>query len=165
MCAAENAVRRLFTLEEANQRIPLVRVIVQDIVDLFRDVRDRRERLAGVKRLRGERAVPDRRYTEELDQIEEDIRRDEEKLVAYVEELADLGVELKDPGVGLVDFPATLDDRVVYLCWKLGEPGILCWHELEAGFSGRQPVGDGQQFRESSLDDSLPSSDPDQTGS
>ena len=41
---------------------------------------------------------------------------------------------------GLVDFPSRLDGRTVFLCWRLGEPEVLHWHELDAGFAGRQPL-------------------------
>lgn len=147
MSAAEHAVKRLFTVEEANQRLPLVRVIVQDIVELFRDIRERRERLTSVRRLRGEKTAPGRLYSEELDQIEDEIRKDEERLSGYIGELAELGVEFKDPVIGLVDFPAVINDRVVYLCWKLGEPEVQFWHELDTGFAGRQDVTDPSLFK------------------
>lgn len=32
------------------------------------------------------------------------------------------------------------DGRAVYLCWRIGEPDIMFWHELHAGFRGRQPI-------------------------
>jgi hypothetical protein len=136
--SADDAVKRLFTLEEANQRLPLVKAIVQDIVDLFRDVQQRRERLTSVKQLRGEGTSSSRFHSEETEQIEEEIHKDEEKLAEFVRELHELGVEFKDPVLGLVDFPAQMDDRVVHLCWKLDEPEVQFWHELDAGFSGRQ---------------------------
>ena len=41
---------------------------------------------------------------------------------------------------GLLDFPTTLDGRVVYLCWKRGEPKVIHWHEVNGGFAARQPV-------------------------
>lgn len=135
---ADDAVRRLFTVEEANQRLPLVRAIVQDIVDLFQDLQQRRERIASVKQLRGQGTSSSRFHSEETDQVEEEIQKDEEKLAEFVRELHELGVEFKDPILGLVDFPAQMDDRVVHLCWKLGEPEVQFWHELDAGFSGRQ---------------------------
>jgi hypothetical protein len=135
---ADDAVRRLFTVEEANQRLPLVRAIVQDIVDLFQDLQQRRERIASVKQLRGQGTSSSRFHSEETDQVEEEIQRDEEKLAEFVRELHELGIEFKDPILGLVDFPAQMDDRVVHLCWKLGEPEVQFWHELDAGFSGRQ---------------------------
>jgi hypothetical protein len=136
---SEQAVKKLFTVEEANQRLPLVRVIVQDIVDLFADIQNRRDCLADVLRRRGE-SCPGRLYTEELEQIEDDIRQDEGRLGAFINELHELGIEFKDPVRGLVDFPAELDGRVVYLCWQLGEADVRFWHELHSGFSGRQSL-------------------------
>jgi len=56
-------------------------------------------------------------------------------------ELNDEGVQLKDYTRGLIDFPSMRDSRVVLLCWQLGEPErIEWWHEVEAGFAGRQPL-------------------------
>lgn len=52
----------------------------------------------------------------------------------------ELGVEVKDLRLGLVDFPSLREGRVVYLCWKLGEAGIGFWHELDTGYAGRQPL-------------------------
>jgi hypothetical protein len=53
-------------------------------------------------------------------------------------ELDELGVELKDPSTGLIDFRARREGRIVYLCWRLGEPRIDWWHELDTGFAGRR---------------------------
>ncbi len=150
MPAAEPAVRKFFTLDEANQRLPLVRAIVQDIVDLFRDIKERRERLANVKRVRGESAS-NRMYAEELEQVEVDILRDEDRFMVFVEELSDLGAQLKDPSRGLIDFYSRLDGRPVDLCWMLGEGDIKHWHELDAGFPGRQSVS-GEQFEGDAAD-------------
>ena len=56
-------------------------------------------------------------------------------------ELHELGVQLKDYSRGLIDFPSVRDDRVVLLCWQLGEGDeIEWWHELETGFAGRRPL-------------------------
>ena len=49
-------------------------------------------------------------------------------------------VTLRDIGTGLVDFPALVNGRPVWLCWKLGEGEIGYWHELEAGIAGRKPL-------------------------
>jgi hypothetical protein len=49
-------------------------------------------------------------------------------------------LEPKNALEGLVDFPSKMDDRTVLLCWKLNEPEVLYWHELEDGFQGRQPL-------------------------
>ncbi|MEX2247136.1 MAG: DUF2203 domain-containing protein [Dehalococcoidia bacterium] len=50
------------------------------------------------------------------------------------------GVELKGMDEGLADFPSEREGRIVYLCWRLGEDRIGWWHEVDAGFAGRQPL-------------------------
>ena len=54
--------------------------------------------------------------------------------------LAEQGIEVKDLNQGLIDFPHLRRGRVVYLCWRLGEGDIAYWHELDAGFAGRQEL-------------------------
>ncbi len=61
-----------------------------------------------------------------------------EILRTEIETLNKLGVELKDPHVGLIDFRHQRGGRVVYLCWRLGERRIDWWHELDSGFAGRK---------------------------
>ncbi len=130
--------RKLFTVEQANAALPLVRAITADLVRLSREVIERRERLALLSA--GRSATAKDPYSEELAQIEEELAKDGEQLQAYVEELRDLGVEPKSGPEGLIDFPSMMDDRLVYLCWKLGEPEITFWHDLDAGFRGRQSL-------------------------
>jgi hypothetical protein len=56
-------------------------------------------------------------------------------------QLETLGIQLKDYSQGLIDFPSMRDGRVVLLCWKADEGNELeWWHDLEAGFGGRQPI-------------------------
>ena len=63
------------------------------------------------------------------------------QLTSLVGDLEALGVQLKDFGRGLVDFPSLREGRVVLLCWQLGEGDrIEWWHDVEAGFSGRTPL-------------------------
>lgn len=130
--------RRLFTVEEANAMLPLVRAIVTDLAQLSRDVVDRRERLAHLRASRDARAHDF--YTDEVAEIEAELERDTQQLYDYVEELRQLGVEPKNGPEGLVDFPSRMDGRIVYLCWRLGEPEVLYWHDLDAGFAGRQSL-------------------------
>jgi len=133
------APRQLFTVQEASQRLPLVTSIVKDIVELYEDVMDRRERLDRLKEGRGDKPA-DNVYSEELEQSEESLEKDLQKLEEYRLELEAIGAELKDPQQGLVDFRSQLEDREVYLCWKLGESEIAHWHELEDGFESRQAL-------------------------
>jgi len=129
--------KKFFSVEEANKALPLVRAIVGDIVRQYRAVSELQVRLAAVK---GERRRPARDpYSEELAQSQAELETEEQTLRSYVEELSRLGVELKGPD-GLCDFPSIRDGREVYLCWRLGEPGVDFWHELHAGVAGRQPL-------------------------
>jgi hypothetical protein len=155
MTAADKDAKQFFTIDEANQRLPLVKMIVKDIVDLYRDVQDRRDRLATVLRSRGDSAQDgvNRMYSEEVEQIESDILKDERTLGGFIDELKQLGIEFRDPVKGLVDFPTRIEGREVYLCWKLGEAEVHFWHDLDAGFDGRQsltevPVVAGQESDE-----------------
>jgi len=129
---------RNFTVREANATLPLVRAIVADLAELSRDVVQRRERMACLPSVRP-CGAPDP-YREETVQIKEELDRDIGRLREYVEELLALGVEPRSVTQGLVDFPATIDGRPAYLCWKLGEPEVLHWHERDAPFHCRQPL-------------------------
>jgi len=133
------APARLFTVEEANQMLPLIKVIVRDIVSLSRDLVERKERLRILSGDRGKRTG--NLYDEELSQREAEVEQDVMRLEVFVNELVDLGVELKGVHEGLVDFPTIIDGRPALLCWKHGEEDIRFWHDLHSGFAGRQPLG------------------------
>lgn len=132
---------RLFTIEEANQCLPLVRAITADLVQLSTNVIERRQRLALLTA--GREPEAGNPYSEELAAVEAELEKDAERLHGYVEELLELGVEPKSATEGLIDFPSMIDGRIVYLCWKLGEPEVMYWHEIEGGFAGRQALPAG----------------------
>lgn len=138
MSAAEYKPAKLFTIEQANAMLPLVRAITADLSNLAREVVDRRHRLALLTA--GRDWKPGDPYSDELAEIEARLERDALRLQEYVDELRQLGVEPKGAVDGLVDFPSLMDGRVVFLCWKLGEPEVAHWHELDAGFAGRQSL-------------------------
>ena len=130
--------KKCFTVTEANNMLPLVRAIVGDIAELAAQLRERHERLT---RLRpGDRFSLSDAHDEELQQLRTEFERGQEKMEEYVRELNELGIELKDYFTGLIDFPSLMNGRPVYLCWRLGEPEVAYWHELEAGFAGRQKL-------------------------
>ncbi|WP_422926442.1 DUF2203 domain-containing protein [Singulisphaera sp. PoT] len=143
------AKRRYFSVEEANRTLPLVRAIVTDIVQQWHTVNELKQRLTAVM---GERKRPSGDiYSEEFAQSQSEMEAEEEKLASYIEELTKLGVELKGPD-GLCDFYSMMDGREVYLCWRLGEPEVGHWHELNAGFAGRKPLVSLAATRGSSRD-------------
>jgi hypothetical protein len=120
--------KRRFTLAQANSALPLVRRIVGDIVKtrgLVERLQAEMEQAPGAR----EQAATQTRLDESVTRLED-----------YMEELADIGCELKDVQLGLIDFVGRHQSRDVYLCWKLGEEKIGYWHEINAGYSGRQPV-------------------------
>jgi hypothetical protein len=126
-------MEKKFTVEEANRTLPLVSRIVEDLVrehGMWED-KVREFELATVG------ASPDRPDAiAELLQIE--AQRLAKDIEGYIAELATLGVICKGMGTGLVDFPGEIDGRDVFFCWKLGEPSVGYWHEVDAGFIGRQ---------------------------
>jgi hypothetical protein len=126
-------MQKKFTVEEANRTLPLVSRIVEDLVrehGMWED-KVREFELATVG------ASPDRPDAiAELLQIE--AQRLAKDIEGYIAELATLGVICKGMGTGLVDFPGEIDGRDVFFCWKLGEPAVGYWHEVDAGFIGRQ---------------------------
>jgi len=152
---------KLFTVDQANATLPLVRAIVSDMVTLSRDLIDRRQRLS---QLSGDRDRDDP-YASEVAQIEEELEKEGQRLVDYVEELRQLGVEPKAVADGLVDFPSMMDGRVVYLCWRLGESEVGHWHELDAGFRGRQSLTANSIADDGSLGGALDGSLDDSGGS
>lgn len=141
---------KYFTVDEANRMLPLVRAIAEDIVNLFRDIHERRDRVAKVRQSPGaDRRSDEDVYRQELDQVEREIDDDIKRLEEYVDELRCLGIELKDFVKGLVDFPHLMDGREVCLCWMPGEDEVAYWHEVDAGFRGRQSLLEGSVLGES----------------
>jgi hypothetical protein len=136
--------RKYYTVEEANKALPLVRMIVSDIVRQDRIVDDLQRRLATLTKAR--RPSNDV-YAEEIAQFQAELDAEDGKLRSYVEELGKLGVELKGSD-GLCDFYCVMDGREVFLCWRLGEPEVSYWHDLDAGFAGRKPLHPSRKLQE-----------------
>jgi hypothetical protein len=138
MAHRRSSRRDSFTVEEANATLPLVGAIVADLANLSREVIERRRRLSFL--LSGRDPNDRDLYHQELVQVERDLEKDAAHLREYVEELRALGVEAAHGPEGIVTFPSMLDGRRVRLSWKLGEPEVLFWHDVEAGFRQRQAL-------------------------
>jgi hypothetical protein len=137
MVAESFTEKKFFTPAKAEAMLPLVRSIVRDISDLAHGLRDRHDRLnrlqhGGV----GKGLITESQFEEEQAAWD----HDSERLKECIAELTNLGVEIKDLYVGLVDFPCRSQNREVCLCWKLGEAKLEWWHEIDAGFAGRKPL-------------------------
>jgi hypothetical protein len=130
---SDTSGRRFFTLEQANRTLPLVRRVVGDIVDayaVFAHLQIRRQEL------QGELSEDDAFI------MDAEVDAAAVKLNRLMSELGQIGCELKDPQIGLIDFPAIYSGREVLLCWKAGEDDIEFWHETSTGFAGRKPVSE-----------------------
>jgi hypothetical protein len=129
--------QRLFTVEEANAMLPVVRELVaeiqakkQELDGLSGELEALLERASGNGHDSAARAVPLRAATAKA----------ASELESLLAKLQATGCEPKGIEDGLVDFPSEREGRVVYLCWKMGEEDIRYWHELDTGFPGRQPL-------------------------
>jgi hypothetical protein len=122
-----------FTLEEANSALQIIRPLIAEILAIRDEILAKKpdawpviERSAG----NGGNATLSR------------LAIDFDRLDHLVHRVLDTGVQVKDINTGLLDFPALRNGREVCLCWKYGEDSIGYWHEVDAGFAGRQPIAD-----------------------
>jgi hypothetical protein len=124
---------KLFTAEEADDLLPIVRPKLEKIKILYGQVGSLREsvKLAAMAAELGGGGIKNGSiYVKSLYEIGR-----------ITTELFQLGIQLKDYSRGLIDFPCLRDERVVMLCWQLGETDkIEWWHEEAEGFAGRKPL-------------------------
>jgi len=120
-----------FTLQEANKALEVIRPLMDEVQMIRKKILENQpeawpaiEKSAGNG---GNRALSN-------------MVQDFEKLDALIHQIQDTGAQIKDINTGLLDFSALKDGREVYLCWQYGEEDIAFWHEIEAGFAGRQPI-------------------------
>ena len=130
------AEERIFTLEEAERTLPLLRRIITDLRAEYRTWQDA---LADYELLSGG-ARAEAGETEELLAARRAVTDSADRISGYLEEIAAIGCLFKGFDAGLVDFYTLREDRLVFLCWRVDEDHITHWHEIEAGYSGRQPI-------------------------
>ena len=129
---------RLFTVNEANGLLPVLRPLVEQILENIR-------RLKGVSEtvIRREQLDPD------APNLMEQLREDDEvlKLVTQIKDWVTTinghGCVCKGVEQGLIDFPCMLGAEVVFLCWQIGEANVAHYHRIEDGFAGRKTLLDG----------------------
>jgi hypothetical protein len=130
---------RLFTVDEANELLPNVRVLVEQILENIRRLKRASETV-----IRKEGLDP------ETPNLMNRLRDDSEiaKLIGqvkgWVEEINSYGCICKGVEQGLIDFPCMLGAEVVFLCWQIGESSVNHWHRIEDGFAGRKPLLDSE---------------------
>ena len=114
-----------FTPAEANRTLPLVKRIVEDILETGSQIRNL---TANPSKVCAKNEFEMRKLVSELESL--------------MRELDQLGCQYKDWNfkVGLVDFPAIIDDQEVLLCWRSDEPEIMHYHGLNEGYVGRKAL-------------------------
>ena len=128
-------MKRVFTVEEANRTLPLVRRIVEDVV---RQHRIWREKILELDLVASSGRADEPR--ERAEQLERDAQSLAREIDGYQKELDELGIQLKDRRLGLVDFPSEIAGKRVLLCWRLGEGEVQFWHDEDSGYAGRRPL-------------------------
>lgn len=122
---------RYFTFQEANEMLNSIRPLMDELQEIRQAIlKNQPEAWPAIEKATGNggnRALSN-------------MVQDFEKLDALVHQIQDTGVLIKDINLGLLDFPALREGREVYLCWQYGEGEIAFWHEIDAGFAGRQPI-------------------------
>jgi hypothetical protein len=123
--------KRLFSVQEANELIPFLS--------------ERLPRLRALRQNLAKMAPSKTPSTQDLVlmggiAVDGDYFRRVKQLQQWVSEIGSKGCQIKDLDSLLVDFPTLLEGREVYLCWKMGESEVGFWHEVDAGFAGRQPL-------------------------
>ena len=132
---------KIFSLEKANEAIPLVKDLLQELRALRAEIQSKEIDIDVAMILASDDG-------KKMDQTApESVTKDIEYFNALVEDFnnvakrfAELGCELKDVDKGLVDFYTVREGALVYLCWKEGEDTISHWHTLEEGFPGRKQL-------------------------
>lgn len=122
---------RYFTLHEANEALKIIRPLLDDVMEIRNKIiASQPEAWPAIEKSAGNGG------NKALSKMVQDF----ERLDTLIHQILDTGVQIKDINIGLLDFPSLRDEHEVYLCWKYGENDIAFWHEIDAGFAGRQPI-------------------------
>jgi hypothetical protein len=120
-----------FTLQQANDALTVIRPLMDEVQSIRQRILEKQpETWSAIEKSVGNGG------NRTLSRMVQDF----ERLDALVHQILDTGVQIKDINTGLLDFSALKDGREVYLCWQHGEGEIAYWHEVAAGYAGRQPI-------------------------
>ena len=130
---------RTYTVEEANAELPRVRRIVEQIAELSA-LRPELEDQARIAEYEAKREGATDAHRESHQRAREEAAAAELEWLKAVAALNGMGIQLKGPLEGLIDFPSFRDGEQVELCWKLGEERVDHWHRIGEGFAGRKKL-------------------------
>jgi hypothetical protein len=135
---------KTFTLDEAQSLLPVLESLLKRAIEGKQAAEEVETALSDLARriyLSGGMRVDVGHVSKQRSEMDAHLQRARESIA----EIDSIGVQVKDFEAGLLDFPCRLDDQVVLLCWRMGEPTIEHWHTVESGFQGRQPLD--ERFR------------------
>jgi hypothetical protein len=145
-------VATFYTIDRANERLADVRPILEDLRARRLELIALRDRLhaASQAEVPGGRTLVDEALTdaggaaptESPRVLTARMQAVIDQMQAAVARLDDWGITLRDIQTGLIDFPALVAGRQVWLCWRLGEDDVAWWHDLTAGVAGRRPLAE-----------------------
>lgn len=127
---------RHFTVDEANELIPTLTPVLEDMQGLRRQMLEAAREIAEFEARISRNGHGDAEVLKPNKTFAR-LRSELEQRLMY---LQGIGVHVKDIDEGIIDFPSRMFDREVYLCWRLGEPAVGHWHDIDSGFGGRQPL-------------------------
>jgi hypothetical protein len=130
---------RTYTVDEANRELPRVRPIVAQIAELSTLLPELEDQ-ARISEYEAKRASAGDVDKERHQQASDAVSGAELELLKAVANLNGMGIQLKGPLEGLIDFPSYRDGELVELCWKLGEERVEHWHHIGEGFGGRKKL-------------------------
>ncbi len=130
---------RTYTVAEANAALAEVDPLVARMVFLLRDLPELQEAVQ-IANYRSSREDTGPELRAKYEAAKRAVSDAETELAGAVARLESMGIALKDPQIGLIDFYGYVDDELVELCWKLGETHITHWHRIGDGFAGRRPL-------------------------
>jgi len=133
---------RFFTLEQAEKLLPSVESAIRETIARKAEYERRDAEWQGLTRrvaLEGGRLVDRDQAVAHKNRRQESARHFQQAF----ERVQEFGCLVKDLDTGLIDFPTLFQGEEVYLCWRLGEPGIRFWHGVTEGFRGRKPIDSG----------------------
>ena len=120
-----------FTVDEANALLPRLKMLLEKMLAARQRIIDGRQTW---------QPVLEKAPSNGGGPHGKELFLDSNRIQLTLEQVNAWGIVIKDVDTGLVDFPHLRNGNEVYLCWRLGEPEVRFWHDIDSGFAGRQPL-------------------------
>jgi hypothetical protein len=119
---------KTYSVEEANELLPTLVPLLTELRDAQRAMAERQDEVIGSATGNGGGSTG------------KEFLEASQAAGRALAEVNALGIFVRDPEAGLIDFPAERDGEEIFLCWRLGADAVRWWHPIDSGFAGRQPL-------------------------